>query len=496
MRRFPLIFFLLLSVLSRAQNPTDSLALAKADSTADSYVIGLALKGLESIAAEPVEVKIRACDRLLESAGDDQQFRDKVAVELYRYYMNSPQMGVEAIPIHLTDKWFVPGLAQMPDELELMNAKIFAQFNRNSLVGCEAPSLELTAEDGSKVQAIGGKSDKYRVLYFYSPDCAKCRHESPLLGDFLRRSDMPLDVVTVCAGYGDWKKYCREYFPSDNVRNFTDPEVTSDYQMKYGVIQTPKLFLIGRNGRILGRGLDTKALEQLLELQKAADEYQYGNEKSSALFDGILPAEDSLKLEDVTTLAGYLEKQTLPDGKTLAFKQMIGDLLYWLTSRRGSAAKAGAAFVADSLILARPDIWDDPMDSLKVVGLASMLSALNSRAAVGSPVPELTLPATMLKGKREKQGKWDISRLGNDCYIMFYTEGCANCERDRSALRDEVRKDKKKRALLVDMDQLMSGNGSLAFTLLDSFDLTTLPYIILADKSGIIRARYLTASDL
>ena len=44
-----------------------------------------------------------------------------------------------------------------------------------------------------------------------------------------------------------------------------DPEAESSYHLLYGVLSTPKLFLIDRHGVIVGRNLDAGSLRQLLD---------------------------------------------------------------------------------------------------------------------------------------------------------------------------------------------------------------------------------------
>jgi hypothetical protein len=44
-------------------------------------------------------------------------------------------MGAEAVAIHVLDKWFIDGPVRMYDDVDLLHARIFADFNRQSLIG-------------------------------------------------------------------------------------------------------------------------------------------------------------------------------------------------------------------------------------------------------------------------------------------------------------------------------------------------------------------------
>ena len=75
-----------------------------------------------------------------------------------------------------------------------------------------------------------------------------------------------MDFVAVYAGdhMQEWDEYVSRHLAVSSeavsAEHLWDPEVDSDYQRKYGVIQTPRLFLIAPDGTIIGRGLDAKAL--------------------------------------------------------------------------------------------------------------------------------------------------------------------------------------------------------------------------------------------
>ena len=52
--------------------------------------------------------------------------------------------------------------------------------------------------------------------------------------------------------------------------------------------------------------------------------------------------------------------------------------------------------------------------------------------------------------------------------------------------------DRKTRVLMVNVDSIMEADSSLASKLMDSFDLSSLPFIIQTDSRGTILRRYLS----
>lgn len=114
-----------------------------------------------------VGVKIEECDLLIDSAKDS-LLRQHIALKAYEHYLNSTLMGDEGVAVHLTDTWFTSGLVSMGGEEVLLNARIFADFNRQSLLGEPAPSFVMESFEGDSV-AFGGSSDRYRLLLFMTP---------------------------------------------------------------------------------------------------------------------------------------------------------------------------------------------------------------------------------------------------------------------------------------------------------------------------------------
>ena len=72
-------------------------------------------------------------------------------------------------------------------------------------------------------------------------------------------------------------------------------------------------------------------------------------------------------------------------------------------------------------------------------------------------------------------------------YIVFHTEGCPVCKAELSAA-DSLGL----RTLDVNVDEIMVTNPALAKSLLDTFDLSSMPLILQVGRHGIILRRYLS----
>lgn len=473
----------------RSEESLDSTVRAALDNRLAEY--------FQAIEKEGVQVQKGECDFLIESCTDS-LMRQHVALTAYEHYRDSKVMGSEAVAIHIFDTWFASGKVRMRDDVEMLSAKILATFNRQSLIGNKAPELLLYDMDSNPVNLYEGPSDRYSVLYFYDTSCATCKMQSIMLRHVLDDGDFPVDVHAVYAS-GDedsWRTYVNERltFDSKNVQvsHLWDPEISSDFQRKYGVVQTPRMFLIAPDGTILGRGLDAHALQQMLRAVFDEPELEYGTDESIALYDSIF-GDEAAAHDDVVTVAHYIQTSTLDKGDTLMFKQMTGDLLYYLTLQRGEGFKEGLDYLIADKVLSRPDVWKTSDDSLKVIGMAEMFQDLLSKSAKGKQVTDLKVPGVLLAKGKEKSGMFRLRKLGAETnYLMFVTEGCHVCAAEKEAARVLTSQNKKAKILIINIDEVLSANPSLAGRLFDSFDLSSLPFILETDKKGRITRRYMS----
>lgn len=444
----------------------------------------------EALRFESLDVQKTEADFLIESTSDP-LVRQYVACSVYEHFVDSPIMGAEAVAIHVYDKWFKPGLIPMRSDIEKMNAGIFAEFNRQSLIGMKAPELVMETMEGDSLRLFG---DRHSVLFFYDAGCAKCKIETILLGNILATENYPIDFYAVYAGDDRqaWEAYVADRFdiesPSTRIHHLWDPQLDSDFQRKYGVVQTPRMFLIGPDQVIKGRGLDTYALTQMLGEIFSYPELEYGSPQSEKLFDQLLS-------ESVPSdIADHLAGRWLQSGDTTMCRQMAGDLLYYLAPKTGEDVKESMDHLIDEYILGRDDIWKSADDSVKVIGFAQIMDDLLSKSAPGSRIADIKVPGDLLRhGKKIKSGTFNLRKVkGKSNIIIFYTEGCHICDAEKAAARQLVAEDPAYRVLMVNVDRIMESDPSKAEKLFDRFDLSTLPFILQTDRKGVISRRYIS----
>lgn len=215
---------------------------------------------------EPMEVKEHEIGFMIESAHDSLT-REHIARELFNWYADSKLMGEEALAIYIWDNWFADGPLSIGGEFVRMDAEIFVTFNRPTLIGNDAPVLELYDIEGQKVRIPSeGRSS---VLFFFDTSCSKCRLEIAVMPAAVKDVDFDLDFFAVYCGSDReaWDEF-RAGFDLANskvrVVHLWDPEMDSGYQLEYGVVSTPKMYLVEPQGTIIARRLEPESLKEML----------------------------------------------------------------------------------------------------------------------------------------------------------------------------------------------------------------------------------------
>lgn len=425
----------------------------------------------------------------------DPKVQQWVALYVYNHYLNSKVMGEESVAVHTAQEWFLSGKIPMGSDLDLMNAKMFVQFNRNSLVGMPAPQITLTDTRGA-LTAVPERG-RYGVLYFYDTSCASCKMESALLKNFLASNTFPLDFYAIYTGSDEasWKRYRESDLNVEGARHLWDPQMESDFQMQYGVLQTPQMLFVSPDGTILGRKLDTPALGALIAREKGGEEYTYGSPLQMAFLTELFAQYgEDLKPDHVEEVASYIAERTLGEGEMDMYKQMEGDLLYFLYTRGNGVMKEGAVPFIDKYILETEGIWTERSDTANVVSLAQMMKDLLGRNPVGGKVPDITVPGVLrrrpcLFRKGSVSGNFRLVKLGK-AYVVFYSEGCSSCQETLAAVESLIGRERKAKVLLVDMDSVMEADPELGTMLLENFDLSVMPLVLKLGQGGVVVQKY------
>lgn len=234
-----------------------------------------------------IDEKCEETDFLISTATDSLT-RQHIALSVFDHFRDSKIMGDEAVSVYVYDKWFASGKTAFLGEMERLDAEVFVRFNRQSLIGCEAPELVLRKPCcGKRTLPVKGHTS---VIFFFDTQCEKCRIVAGLLPQILDKVDFKLDFYAVYCGAQrrEWAKFRRSFRLHNRkvkLYHLWDPELDSDYPLKYAVTGTPRIYCIEPQGMIIGRRLEADSLVEMLQyagaIQATYDRFVSGAEDNS-----------------------------------------------------------------------------------------------------------------------------------------------------------------------------------------------------------------------
>ena len=235
---------------------------------------------LKSLERNSTEALTFIAEDLVQSAHST--LKPYIALQIFNLFKEAEIMGQEAVAVEIAKRYLLNdksgGIEEMLGYEAYFGIMAFVQMNEHSLIGMQAPQIELPDSLGClhSIPQCGegadGASPFLQLFYFYTSNCSSCRATTPLLAELLQRySGIPIKIYAIFTGSsrGEWMSECAKFSLIKNPLveriDLWDPEVESNFPLLYGVISTPQMLLTTDKGIIVGRRLTPKSLEQLLE---------------------------------------------------------------------------------------------------------------------------------------------------------------------------------------------------------------------------------------
>jgi len=365
-----------------------------------------------------------------------------IAEAAFDYYKDSKIMGYDELAVYIADAYILNGKAKLADQDKFIMVKLFAEANRNSLIGLPAQELNLPDMQGVDISFRNCRGD-YKLLLFYDDDCPVCRRQIPKLMEYLStyagkkltfyRVYTQSDRDKWVAWVADMEKNY-QLSPRVSVVDVWDPEMKSDFVHKYGVVSTPQMFLVTRHNIIIGRGLTPKAVGQVIDM------YDQFPDRYDSVFDPVFQPlvsgtqPDMTKIQDAVDIF-FNDSKDNPD----FFHESMFSLFQYLKKQDDYILQRGAVYLAENYIVKMPQMWEGVtfVDEGETVG-SSLLADYSTVKEFISATAEAVrrfklnplgekitdLPLTTSTG--EKYSFLQTSTAYTVLY--FYSTGCPVCE--------------------------------------------------------------------
>lgn len=213
----------------------------------------------EVVVPQPDSINAEIDRFLLSTMANQESFRYWL-VTLFNHYQESKIMGMDAVTVHLAEKYYLSGLADWVTEESKTEIRKEMRFMKPNLIGQPAPDMVLVDTSLSSFSVRNIPSD-YLIVFFYDPDCGVCRKKTPVLKDAYEELQAEgADVLAVCT-ISDIEKW-KDYIQKNSLEwyNAADPKGRSTFRVDYNVRSTPQVFVLDRERKIIAKKLDVSQL--------------------------------------------------------------------------------------------------------------------------------------------------------------------------------------------------------------------------------------------
>lgn len=450
---------------------------------------------LAAISAQPRQMATADVYKLLDNKYlTSPALKGAMVKTAFESFKDSPVMGSEGTAVDIAQKYILS--KEVPvDENFFFEANYYNTLNSKSLLGMKAPRLNLKDRDGN-TRSLEECLGLYTIIYFYTDDCSRCAVETPKLVNFLDNySYGPLSLVTVYIGNDEskWKEYLSNF---NTINPFVERIDVADLAkednalLDFGIVSTPTLFLLDKNGKIAGRKIKSSTLKEILDNQ----------EKSRRLivsyFSEIFTGGDIDETKKII--------DTLAGASTGDFHfELMSELYSYLSNSDNYTNQMGAEYLGDKYICSQREKWENKKFADGVCHAVKMfnLNKLGEKATDLLLYDEAGMPRSLLNASPRKK------------VLFFYRPDCGICTQSLEGLKKLYKKYKKK---LIFTAIYTGGNESefkkyvvknrLEWTnlwdkdslagLREKYDLEETPKIYLLDEDNTVIAKDIDVYDL
>lgn len=309
---------------------------------------------------------ILLCDVIIQKSREA-EIQIYLAYTIFEHFYNSNIMGHESVSVHIADNYFLNDRLKWPDEGGMQLLKLFADFNRSSLIGMNAPSIALYTPTFEKV-SITDVTSPYKILYFYNDNCSVCKAETPRLIELLSdiESDYSLFFIYTESDQQRMTEYNNQIKElliesgngSESIYFLWDPASESGYERLYSVLRTPQLFLLDDNNTIIGRNLSADNLLTLIE-ENNSKKNEYPE-----LFDSLFNDKNENEIKEIVD---YFYITTYNDPRL--YREIMYQLYLYFDTINNDSYKEGLDYLVKKYIIEKSYFWEnESINGAKITG--------------------------------------------------------------------------------------------------------------------------------
>ncbi len=205
--------------------------------------------------------------------------------EMYKFLLNwltdeyiyPKYMGQDAVFVHLFEKYHSKGVSSWLNKKQLKTISDRAYMLMANLIGEQAANLQMVDSSGKNVPLYNINSD-YIVICFWDPTCGHCQKQVPRLDSIYNakwknEGVKMYGVLTETKDLEQWKKFIKDknlgnwinVYETDAQRKIIQDSKQASYKQLYDVIQTPTLYLLDKDKKIIAKKLTMEQMDKVLD---------------------------------------------------------------------------------------------------------------------------------------------------------------------------------------------------------------------------------------
>lgn len=239
------------------------------------------------IAQHPDSIKV-AVDYILDKTKKNEDSFKFFLIHFLNTYSRSKMMGMDAVFVHVAEKYYATGQAPWTPEENLEKIVDKARKLKPLLIGKVAPDITcelldvdatLKMKDHENIharfkttgtQSLHGIDAKYTVLFIWAPDCGHCKKSMPKMIEFYDEfKDRGVEVFAVCSKFVNGLPECAEFMDKNrgmlNWINVVDPYHKSKYKILYDVESTPQVYILDEKKEIILKRVGAEQISEVME---------------------------------------------------------------------------------------------------------------------------------------------------------------------------------------------------------------------------------------
>ncbi len=211
----------------------------------------------------------------------------RVSPEMYKFllnwltdeYINPKYMGQDAVFVHLFEKYHSKGVSSWLNEKQMTAISNRAYMLMSNLIGEQAANLEMVDTAGAP-RSLYDLQSAYTIVVFWDPTCGHCQHEVPRLDSFYKTKwkDEGVKMYGVLSETKEQEKW-KEFIKKNNLQSWVNVYQTDEqkkaneqaqkpsYKQLYDVTQTPTLYLLDKDKRIIAKKLTIDQMDDVLQMK-------------------------------------------------------------------------------------------------------------------------------------------------------------------------------------------------------------------------------------